>query len=238
MRTLGACQRRCDRGEIEFHDVGVVDAADLGHTVQPLSLEIGLKRRDFVFRATRAFEVLDGLVVHREKAHGGAIFRRHVGDGGAVGQCQTGRALAEELDELAHHFFLAQHFSNAQHQVGGRDALAQATFQVHADHVGRQEIHRLTQHASFCLDAAHTPAHHTDAIDHGGVAVSAHQGVGVIDVLAGHRFVVHAAREIFQVDLVNNADAGRDDLEGIEGLHAPLHELIALLVALELQFHV
>ena len=50
--------------------------------------------------------------------------------------------------------------------------------------------------------------------------------------------MVHASGQVFEVDLVHDADAGRDDLEGVECLHAPLHELIAFLVALELQFHV
>ena len=49
---------------------------------------------------------------------------------------------------------------------------------------------------------------------------------------------MHAARQVFEVDLVHDADARRHDLEGVEGLHAPLHELVALAVALELQLHV
>jgi hypothetical protein len=49
---------------------------------------------------------------------------------------------------------------------------------------------------------------------------------------------VHAARQVLEVDLVHDAEAGRHDAEGVEGLHAPLHELVALLVALELELHV
>ena len=37
---------------------------------------------------------------------------------------------------------------------------------------------------------------------------------------------------------MDNADARRDDLEGVEGLHAPLEELVALAVAGELQVEV
>ncbi len=105
---------------------------------------------------------------------------------------------------------------------------------MHADHVRRQEIHGLAQHAGFRLDAAHAPADHADAVDHGGVAVSADQGVGI-----GHAvFLQHAARQVFEVHLVHDADAGRHDLEGVERLHAPFHEAVALVVALELQLHV
>ena len=49
---------------------------------------------------------------------------------------------------------------------------------------------------------------------------------------------VHAARQVFQVHLVHDAEARRHDAEGIERVHAPLHELVALEVALELQLHV
>ena len=45
-------------------------------------------------------------------------------------------------------------------------------------------------------------------------------------------------REVLEVDLVHDADAGRDDLEAIEGLHPPLEELVAGAVALELDPHV
>jgi hypothetical protein len=37
---------------------------------------------------------------------------------------------------------------------------------------------------------------------------------------------------------VDDADARRDDLEGVEGLHAPLEELVALAVALEFEIEV
>jgi hypothetical protein len=49
---------------------------------------------------------------------------------------------------------------------------------------------------------------------------------------------MHAARQVLEVDLVHDAEARRHDAEGVEGLHAPLHELVALAVALELQLHV
>ena len=62
-----------------------------------------------------------------------------------------------------------------EHQVGGGDAFAQLAGELEADHVGRQEIHRLAQHAGLGLDAAHAPADDADAVDHGGVAVGADQ---------------------------------------------------------------
>ena len=56
---------------------------------------------------------------------------------------------------------------------------------------------------------------------------------------AGSRIGVceeHALGEIFQIDLMDDADAGRHDLERVERLHAPFEKLVALAVALE--FHV
>jgi hypothetical protein len=49
---------------------------------------------------------------------------------------------------------------------------------------------------------------------------------------------VDAAREVLEVDLVDDAEPGRNDAEGVERLHPPLHELVALEVALELELHV
>ena len=66
------------------------------------------------------------------------------------------------------------------------------------------------------------------------MAVGPDQRVGVVHAV----FLVHAARQIFEIDLMHDADAGRHDLERVERLHAPFHELVALIVALELELHV
>ena len=127
---------------------------------------------------------------------------------------------------------------DGQNQVGRGDALAQLALEMHADHVRGEEVHRLAEHPGLRLDAAHAPADHADAVDHGGVAVGTDQRVRVIHTPFRAVFVQHAARQIFEVDLVHDADAGRHHLEGIERLHTPLHELVALAVALEFHFHV
>lgn len=176
--------------------------------------------------------------VDREEAHRRAVFRRHVADRRAVRQRQRLRAFAEEFDELADDLLLAQHFGDRQHQVGGRHAFAQLALQLDADDVRRQEVHRLAEHAGFSLDAAHAPADHADAVDHRRVAVRADEGVRVVQGVAAVRLLVDAAREVFQVHLVDDAHARRHDLERVERLHAPLHELVALVVALEFQLHV
>ena len=48
----------------------------------------------------------------------------------------------------------------------------------------------------------------------------------------------HAFGQVFQIDLMDDADAGRHDLEGVEGLHAPFEKLITLAIALKLDLEV
>jgi hypothetical protein len=105
---------------------------------------------------------------------------------------------------------------------------------MHAHYIGRQEVHRLAEHAGLRLDAANAPANHAQAIDHGGVAVGADQRVRIVQA----RPLVHAARKIFQIHLVHDADARRHHLERGEGLHAPLQEPVTLGIALEFHLHV
>ena len=70
------------------------------------------------------------------------------------------------------------------------------------------------------------------------MTVGANQRVREINVFLVVTAHVHAASKVLEIDLMNDADAGRDNLEGVEGLHAPFHELIALLVARKLELHV
>lgn len=155
-------------------------------------------------------------------------------NGGPIGQREVGYTFTEEFHELADHLGLAQHFRHGQHQVGGRDPASHCAGQVHAHHVRGQKINRLSEHAGLGFDAANAPADHADTVDHGGMAVGSDQRVGVVDAV----LLVHAACQVLEVDLVHDANAGRHDLESVKGLHPPLHELVALVIALEFQLHV
>ena len=97
-----------------------------------------------------------------------------------------------------------------------------------------EEIDGLAEHTGLGLNAAHAPAHDAQAVDHGGVRVGADQCVGVIDAVR----IQDALGEIFQVHLMDDADARGDDLEGVEGLHAPFQKLVALAVAGKFQIQV
>ena len=232
---LGTSQARRDLAKIQLDHMGVVNIARLGDAEQILSLEVGLEGLDFALGAARALEVLDGFLIDGEKAHGRAVFRCHIANRGPVGKGEAARAFAKEFDKFADHFFLAQNFRDREHQVGRRHAFAQLAGQLEAHHIRREEVHGLAQHGGFRLDAAHPPGHDANAVDHGGVAVGTDQRIGVIDAILG---LVHATRQILEVDLVNDAEPWRHHAKGVKGLHAPFHELVALLVALKLQLHV
>ncbi|MGY3295522.1 hypothetical protein ACVWWP_008589 [Bradyrhizobium sp. LM3.6] len=147
---------------------------------------------------------------------------------------------AEELDELADDAELAQHLRHCQHEVGRGDAFLHRALQLEADDGRQQHRQRLTEHAGFRLDAADAPAEHGETVDHGGVGVGADQRVGIGDLEGAglladrHLFLLgpDRLREIFEIDLVADAGAGRHDGEVRERFLAPLQELVALLVLL------
>ena len=221
-------------GEVELDHLRVFDLPLLRHAPQALGLVVVLVEGDLLLSTARGAEVVDAFVIDGEEAHGRAVFGGHVGDGGAVHQRQRGGARAEELHEFADDLGLAEHLRDGQRHIGGGDALTDRAGQMHAHDIGGQEIHRLAQHARLGLDATHAPAHDAQAIDHGGVGIGAHERVGIVDAASTQ----NALGEVLEVDLMDDANARGNDLEGVEGLHAPLEELVALAVAGELQIEV
>ena len=175
------------------------------------------------------------LGVDREKAHGRPVFRGHVGDRRPIHDRQGRRPRAVEFDKFSHHLGLAQQLREGQGQIRRGDALADRSGQVHPDHVGGQEVDRLPQHPRLGLDPADAPADDAQAVDHRGVGVGADQRVRIDGAVRPHQ---HPLGQEFQVHLVDDADPRRDDFEGVEGLHAPLQELVALVIAGELQLEI
>ena len=161
---------------------------------------------------------------------------------GAVGDGQAGETGPEELDELADHAALAQHLRDGEHEVGRGHALLELAGELDADHLGQNHRVGLAEHRGLRLDAADAPAEHREAVDHRGVRVGADHGVGIGD-LHGLLFAVDldlarrgpdGLRQIFEVDLVADAGAGRHHAEILERALRPLQELVALLVLLVL----
>ena len=99
--------------------------------------------------------------------------------------------------------------------------------EVHADHVGQQEIDRLAEHRRLRLDAADSPADDPEPVDHRRVRVGADQRVGVQHAV----LLEHAARQELEVHLVADAEPRRDDPQAVECLRPPLEEAVALAVA-------
>ncbi len=129
---------------------------------------------------------------------------------------------------------LAQHLGDGEHQVGGGGAGLELAGELEADDARDQHGDRLAEHRGLGLDAADAPAEDAEAVDHGGVRVGADQGVGVGLAVTGH----DDAGQVLDVHLVDDAGAGRDDLELVEGGLAPAQELVALAVAAVLQVDV
>ena len=84
--TLGAGHARDDGREIELEVDAVVDLALAGHAEHSLGLEVVTEGLALCLGASCGSEEGDGLGIDGEDAHGGAVFRCHVGDGGAVGE--------------------------------------------------------------------------------------------------------------------------------------------------------
>ena len=110
--------------------------------------------------------------------------------------------------------------------------------QLEADDLRNQHGRRLTEHGGFRLNAAHAPAEHTDAVDHGGVRVGAEHGIRIGPALAVLVRGKHHAGEVLQVHLMHDTCARRHDLEVVERFLAPAQERVTLLIALELDFDV
>ena len=192
--------------------------------------------------AAGGLQIGERLGVDREQAAGRAVFGRHIGDRRAVGDRHRIEARAVELDEFADDALLAQHLGDGQHEIGRGHAFAQFALELEADHLRQQHRQRLAEHGGFGLDAADSPAKNGEAVDHRRMAVGADQRVGEGDL---DRLAVaflfrrpDGLREIFEIDLVANAGAGRHDAKVGEPLLAPFQEPIALLVLFVLARHV
>ena len=234
---FGPGQRRHDLAEVELERLGVGRLLGVLVVPQALLARVGLDELDALLGAPGELEVAQRLGVDREDRAGRAELRRHVADRRAVGQRQVRDAGAVELDELGDHAVLAQHLRDGEHEVGRGGALGQVAVQLEADDARDQHRHRLAEHRGLGLDAADAPAEHAEAVDHRRVRVGADERVGI----GLHRTVVRGlvareddAREVLEVDLVDDAGVRRDDLEVLEGGLAPAQERVALLVALEL----
>src|SRR5262249_11318346 len=99
-----------------------------------------------------------------------------------------------------------------------------------SDDIGRQKVDGLPEHPGFRFDPPDAPTDDPEAVDHRRMRICADERVGVVDAI----LLEDAGREILEVHLVNDADSGRNDVETVKRLHAPLEEFVARAVPLEL----
>ena len=103
-----------------------------------------------------------------------------------------------------------------------------------ADDVGHEQVDGLPEHPGLRLDPPDSPSHDAHAVDHGRVRVRPHESVREVDPGAFD----DAERQPFHVDLVDDPDARRDNLEAVKRLRPPLQELVPRAVPPELDLHV
>ncbi|MBG9885618.1 hypothetical protein ABE10_03255, partial [Bacillus toyonensis] len=157
LRALRPCDRGDDRGEVELEVLAVLR---LVRRIVPerLLLRVLLHESDSLLVATGETQVVERHIVDREDRGGRAELRRHVPDGGAVGQRHRGHAGTVELDELAHHAVLAQHVGDREDDVGRGHARGDLAGQLEADDARDQHRHGLPEHRRLRLDPADAPA--------------------------------------------------------------------------------
>ncbi len=152
----------------------------------------------------------------------------------------------------------AQEFGDGEHQVGGGGLRSQLAGEADPHHLRHQHEVGLPQHDRLGLDAAHPPAQHAQAVDHGGVGVGADDRVGVGPREGGGRgaavcrgrgaggrrsraggaVLSDYLSKVFQVHLVADARSRRDHPQVGELALGPTQQRVALAVALHLDVHV
>src|SRR2546421_3198352 len=239
--VLGApwpCQTGFDGTEIELEQVIELWLLHIVRAEQSLCLCVALDQVNQLLAAPGAAQVEQGFRVDREERRSGAKFRRHVRNGGAVGQRQVAEARASKLDELGHDPALAQHLRHSQHEIGGRRTIRQRACQPHADDLWCEEIERLSEQYSFRFYTAGTPAEDAQAVDHGGMRIGANQCIGKSNDVAVLLLCHYHRGEVLKVHLVDDAGARRHDTKIAERLLPPAQQGITLTVAFVLSLDV
>jgi hypothetical protein len=197
-------------------------------------LGVGLDDLDLLVLAAGEPQIPQRLLVDREDRTCRPVLGAHVADRGAIGERHRGDAGAVELDELTDDAVLAKHLGDGQDEVGGGGTVRELTVELEPDDAGDQHADRLPQHGRLGLDAADAPAENTQPVHHRGVRIGADERVRVQRSVAREDH----PREIFDVHLVHDSGARRDDFELVEGALSPAQELVTLAIALVLEFDV
>ena len=129
----------------------------------------------------------------------------------------------------------AQQLGDDEHEVGRRRADGQLAVEADADDGRHRLVERLAEEDRLGLDATDAVAQDAEGVDHRRVRVGAHERVGIGDGRArAVRARLDDGRQVLEVDLVDDARAGRHDAQVAERRLRPAQKLIALAVALVL----
>ena len=209
---------------------------------QLVRLGIGLDKGHLLLGATGETQIVEGHLVDWEDAAGGAEFGAHIADRGTVRQRHRGDAITVEFHEfadLAYDAMTTQQIGDREHHIGCGDALGNRSGELEADHARHQHRDRLAEHGRLGLDAADAPAEHAQTVDRRRMRVGAHTGIEIGQRGALRELLAHDhLRQIFDVDLVDDAGSRRHHAEVAEGLLSPAQELVAFAVALVFDVHV
>src|SRR5579864_4415210 len=107
--TLRPGQRWLDRREIERQQLRVLRFRSLLVMEQALLAAVSLDQRNLFVAAPGKPKVLQRLFINREDPASRPILRRHISNGGAIGERQIPQPRSEVLNELSNDAMLAQH---------------------------------------------------------------------------------------------------------------------------------
>ncbi len=143
------------------------------------------------------------------------------------------------LDELSHHAELAQDLSHGENEIGRGRPLPELACQLEANDLRQEHRDRLPEHRGLGLDAAHAPAEDAEPVHHRRVRIRADERVRKGPELPVVKLArLDDAREVLEVDLVDDAGVRRHDAEILERPLPPTKEGVALAVPLELELGV
>src|SRR5690606_27882044 len=108
-----------------------------------------------VFAASQA-QVIQRLVVDKEHAGGGAIFRRHVGDGGTITNGQAVSAFTVEFEVGTDHALAAQKLGQCQDHISTGNARLQLAGQLDTDDVRQTHHGGIAEHDVLGFKATYT----------------------------------------------------------------------------------
>ena len=142
--------------------------------------------------------------------------------------------VAEHFHKGVDHAGISEQLGDVQHQVRCGNALRRDAGQAQSDDARRGHQRALTQHRGLRLDSANAPAKHAQPTDHRRVAIGAEQGVRARQRDPARFLQPDHGRKPFQIELMHDAAARRNQPDVGESPGAPFQEFESLSIALDL----